>query len=335
MFGRVVAEDALFARWLLASALPAILAGCSQREIAAEPPFELGRPVAALAAAPSKPPAIRPSPGRLTAPRLRSIRFERDRWIADLTAPSSGRAELLFATRQHPLAHRGPVVCRRLAELIAPASVRQTTLEILPLGEVMRAAPDEPRRRKQLGQTLRVLADGRVRGALIAVPPDGFVPVDLTDELEGSAVFRWESALVRREMPERSLHDGLSAYQAVLVVDHLVQNQSRKSLFVGEGGTRVVAGEGSDAFTTQPVEGALAAPLTRLARHVSYSTSLVERLRALDRERLVKAFGTDLGGEMLVTPKEIDQILERKRGLLKLVDRLVKARGREKALCLP
>jgi hypothetical protein len=262
------------------------------------------------------------------------MRFERDRWIADLSASSRGPVELLLATKELPLVHRGPLICRRLAELVAPDAVAETTLEVLPLGELLRAAPDA-RARKRLGQTLRVLADGRVRAAAIAVPPSDFGKVDITDELEGSAIFRWESALVRREVPEASLRTGLSAYQAVLVVDHLVQNQSRKSLLVGGNGSRVMAGEGADAFTAQPVEGALANPLVRLARHVTYSASLVERLRALDRGRLMSVLAAGPGGETLATPKEIDQILERKRGLEKLVAGLVARRGREKALALP
>jgi hypothetical protein len=333
MVRRVMAPLAR-ARWLLI-ALPALLTGCGERVIAAETPPEASPPGAA-AALPSESakPAAPGTPRASPAPRLRAMRLERGRWIADLAAPSAGSVELRLATRELPLAHRGPVICRRVAELIAPDAVPETTLEVLPLGELLRAAP-EPRSRKVLVQTLRVLADGRVRVAAIGMPPSGFAKIDVTDELEGSAVFRWESALVRRETPEASLRKGLSAYQAVLVVDHLVQNQSRKSLLVGESGSRVVAGEGSDAFTTQPVEGALTSPLTRLARHVTYSASLVERLRALDRERLVSVLGAGLGGETLATPKEIDQILERKRGLEKLVDGLVARRGRQKAMGLP
>jgi hypothetical protein len=259
------------------------------------------------------------------------VRFERNRWMAELVAPAPAAVELQLATRELPLGHRGPVICRRMAELVAPAAVAETTLETLPLGELLRATP-EPRGRKLLGQTLRVLGDGRVRAAVMRVPPPNLVKADVTDEREGSAIFRWESALVRRETPAESLRSGLAAYQAVLVVDHLVQNQSRRSLLVAADGTSVVAGEGSDAFTPHPVEGALATPLTRLARHVTYSASLVERLRALDRERLVRAL---TGGEPLATPKEIDQILERKRGLEKLVEGLVKRRGAQKALALP
>jgi hypothetical protein len=324
------------------SALPVLLTACSERDIAAETPLESRGPAApaALSSEPAKPAAAgagstRPSAARgATARRLRAMRLERGRWIADLAAASGGPVELRLATRELPLAHRGPVICRRVAELVAPEAVPETTLEVLPLAELLHAAPD-PRSRKLLGQTLRVLADGRVRGAAIGIPSSGFAKIDLTDELEGTAIFRWESALVRRETPDESLRKGLSAYQAVLVVDHLVQNHSRKSLLVGEGGSRVVAGEGSDAFTTQPVVGALTSPLTRLARHVTYSASLVERLRELNRERLASVLGTGLGSESLATPKEIDQILERKRGLQKLVDGLVARRGRQKAIALP
>jgi hypothetical protein len=333
----VTAPYAHCARWLTVG-LFAVAAACGKREIAAEAPLEPPPPaIVEGVSTPDSPPAAaatsaRAPVARRTPPsaRLKGVRFERNRWMAELVAPVPAAIELQLATRELPLGHRGPVICRRMAELVAPAAVAETTLEALPLGELLRATP-EPRGRKSLGRTVRVLADGRVRAAVMRVPPANLVRADITDEREGSAVFRWESALVRREPPDQSLRNGLAAYQAVLVVDHLVQNQSRRSLLVAADGS-VVAGEGSDAFTPHPVEGALTAPLARLARHVTYSASLVERLRALDRERLVRALG---GGEMLATPKEVDQILERKRGLEKLVEGLVKRRGAEKALALP
>src|SRR5688500_8294167 len=106
------------ARWLL-SALPALLTGCGERMIAAETPPGASPPAAAA-----------------PAPRLRAMRLERGRWTADLAGPSAGQVELRLAPRELPLAHRGPVICRRVAELVAPEAVPETTLEVLPLGEL-------------------------------------------------------------------------------------------------------------------------------------------------------------------------------------------------------
>jgi hypothetical protein len=265
---------------------------------------------------------------------LRSVHVDGGRWFAELEGPTPSRAELHFATRELPLAHRGPVIHRRVAELIAPAVVPETTLSVLPWGELSRATR-EPRSRKLLAKTVRVLGDGSVRAALVAAPPLGLAKVDFTDELEGGAVFGWESALVRRETPADAARAGLAAYQAVLVVDHLVQNLRRQQVLLAEGGGALLAVQGNDAFTPQPVEGALANPLERLARHVTYSATLVERLRAVDRERLAQALHSGRDDEILVTQKELDQILERKRGLEKLVEGLVARRGASKALALP
>ena len=126
------------------------------------------------------------------------------------------------------------------------------------------------------------------------------------------------------------MRGGLSAYQALLAVDYLVSNKARRSVMAGEHGVPLLATRDNDAFTPQPGEAALTDPELRLTRHVTYSASLLERLRGLDRDRLAQA----LNG-IAVTPRELDLILERKRWLEKLVSALIRTRGKERALGLP
>jgi hypothetical protein len=224
-------------------------------------------------------------------------------------------------------------VYARVAALLAPDLVPATVLAAVPLSELARAAADA-RTQRMLAENARVLADGRVRAALVSSAPGRVRGVDLADESAGSLAFAWEAALVRREPPTQALRAQLGLYQKVLALDHLLENQSRQRAFLTADGGRLIAVQ-NDAFTPRPVEGALVNPLARLTRHVTFSASLAEGLRRLDRARLLRALSG--GGEdaMLVTPKQLEQILDRKRGLERLVDGVVARRGRKKALGLP
>jgi hypothetical protein len=280
--------------------------------------------------------AVAPEYSQAAAPargHLRDLRLEQGRLFAEVGGTGE-QVEVLLATRAEPLAYRGPVVHRRVAELVAPGLVPETTLAALPLGELSRAAR-EPACHELLRSTLRVLADGRVRAAVVAAPPGGLGAVDLAEQSAGGLVHSWEAALVRRDSPPEALRATLAAYQALLAVDYLVSNQARRSVLVQGGRSPLIAAGGNDAFTLRPVPGALADPLARLARHGTYSALLAERLARLDRDRLVAALREKGGAELLVTPKELDQILERKHGLEQRITTLLKRRGAQKALALP
>jgi hypothetical protein len=258
-----------------------------------------------------------PAPAAPARARLSQLRADQGRFAAQLEG-GEGSVELYLATREAPLAYRGPVIHARVAALLAPGLVPETTFSALPLAELSRATR-ETRSRELLAKTLRVLADGKVRAAIVAVPPPGLRALDVTDEVSGGPIHAWESALVRRDSPPEALRPALAAYQALLAVDYLVDNRARRSVLVGEG-NRLVAVRDNDAFTPRAVEGALD-PFARLARHVFHSAALANRLRALDRDRLVAALRIGRGVELFTTPKELEQILDRKRGLENLARR--------------
>jgi len=262
--------------------------------------------------------------------RLTSLELLKNGMLAAKLGDSESWA-LELSSNERPLAHRGPVAYERVASHIAPGLVPRTVLRVMPLAELLDAS--DAGVRTYLKRHARVLADGRVRGALSLRPPGKLERVELSDLAETGRVFRWESALVRRELPAQADLDQLSSYQMLLAVDYLVGNLERRAVFLDEGG-KLLALEGNRIFSARPVEGAIE-PLSRLSRHITFSRSLAVRLGALDSEALARDLTVPVDEGSLLTPKQLTQVEERRRAIQKLISSQVSRRGEDKALALP
>jgi hypothetical protein len=321
--------------------------GCQQRDSSPRGAALASAPDAALGAADAAPPssaslAVAPGSAAAGTPSvrdalerapLRSIRREADGSLtAELDAKVDFTVRVELATRDRPRAHRAPVAYERIAARVAPGLVPDAELRAIPLGELAKAALDT-RTARHLEQVARVLSDGKVRACLSLIPRPGAVAVDLGDLSEGSRAFGWESALVRREPPKEAERALLASYQALLVVDYLAGNLARKRVELA--GERLLASMGNEVFSQRGVEAGVGDPLSRLLRHTAFSRRLQQRLSALERDSLERALRGPLDEGLLVTPKELEEIVDRRRGIEKLVDGLVTRRGRDKALILP
>lgn len=300
---------------------PVASAASSSAPVASAPP----------ARAPASAPPREPKP----AGSLARLAFDADgRFVAELARPGKPRALAVLATREAPLAPREPAAYRGIAELLAPGLAPATELSAVPLRELMRAATDA-RTRRAVERRARVLADGTVLVAFVTAPAARLRPVDLTDVGEGRRAWTWESKLVKKDAPPEELGRVLASYQALLSVDYLVENLARGEVLLDEGEQRLVAVEHNQVFSPRPIGGRLGDPLARLAGHLVYSRTLADKLAALEQSAVERALSAGPDDSLLVTPKQVDEVLERKRTLQKLMETRVRQRGRERALALP
>ncbi len=243
-----------------------------------------------------------------------------------------GSVAIVFATKAAPLAPRAPGAHAGLSAEISPASVAPTAIRRLPLRAVLVAAADNKTRR-QLAKELRVLADGHVEAAVVLLPQRRMVTLEVGRMLEGTRGHKWETELMSRTPPTEPLAL-LAAYQSILAVDALCMNLRRSKVVIDEKSSSVLALDDNDAFSASGRDGAIGDPLPRLSRHLVFSKALEQRLRKLDRTRIEAALRSPEVG-LLVTPKQVDEVEQRRLALLRLLDRRIKRRGRDKTLALP
>ncbi len=289
----------------------------------------LAPPVASASAAPSAPASASTPLEKIRSAKLKSIAVAADGYRGELV--SGGTAQLIFATKLAPLAPRAPSAHANLAAEVAPAVVAPTALRMLSLKEIL-AAADEKTRRK-LGGELRVLADGNVEATLVLLPAKRMVTLEIGRVLEGTRTHKWETELMSRPAPSEPAAL-LAAYQQVLAVDALCQNLRRMKVAVDDESKTVLALEGNDTFSAAAADGSVGDPLPRLSRHVLFSRALDERIRKLDRARIEAALQSPAGG-LLVTPMQVDEVVQRRDALQRLFDRRIKSRGRDATLALP
>jgi hypothetical protein len=120
-----------------------------------------------------------------------------------------------------------------------------------------------------------------------------------------------------------------------LVADHLAGNLARVGVYRHDKSGRITAADGNEAFSPAPTEGAQGDALSRLSRHMTYSKSLDDRLAKLEREGLERALGFGEPPTLLITPKQLEECLDRARNVRRLIAERVKQRGADKALALP
>jgi hypothetical protein len=125
----------------------------------------------------------------------------------------------------------------------------------------------------------------------------------------------------------------LASYQSLLAADYLVGNLIRQEVLLD--GEQLIALEGNDAFSARGKDGAVGDALGRLSRHLVYSQSLSERLAKLDATAIERALRGGPDRALLVTPKQLGEVVDRARTLDRLIAVRVRQRGREHALALP
>ena len=260
--------------------------------------------------------------------KLTSISGQSD---GSLIGETSGgdRVRVILATQAAPLAPEAPTAWAAVAGLVAPDARVPTDLRLIPLAELAHAAKG-PRAKRAVRDHARVLADGTVTAALLHLPKEKLRRVDLGDASDGNITGRWETKLMTTEAPKDDDARLLASYQSLLAVDYLVENLIRGPVLFDEGAGRILGVEDNDVFSAKGVDGRVGDPLARLSRHLHWSKRLVDALRALGREKLEAALRSPRG-TLLLTPKQVEEVLARRDALVRTALR----RGEQRALTLP
>lgn len=290
-------------------------------------------PAAPVAPTRSAPPARESSPAERvrSAPLQNIVREGSGALSAELSG--GGRAQLLLATKSAPLAPGALAVHAAVAELVSPETRVPTALRSVSSRELLAAAA-EPGTRRWLAENARILADGTIDVTVVLAPSRALREVDISVLVEGQPAHGWEARLQTRAPPPEGERSSLAAYQAVLAVDALVRNQERVQVAWDEGSGRLLALRGNGAFSPGPTAGAVRDGQSRLSRHLFHSRRLRERLSRLERQGLEDALRAPRGG-LLITPKQLDELLARRDTLLRIIDRRGAQRGGKDTLVLP
>jgi hypothetical protein len=255
------------------------------------------------------------------------------RLVAELRRSPPARALVVLATKERPLAARECAAYFRIAERVAPGLVAPTALRALSVGELSHAA-DAPTRAK-LAKHARVLADGKVEVALTLAPAAHLDKIDIAALVEGGPVWEWETKLAQREPPPEALHTTLSRYQWLLAADYVAQDQARKRVYLHAKSGRLTAAQENEAFSPRPEQGAVKDDLERLMHHMVYSKKLRQNLAALSREHVDEDLRWGDPPTLLVTPKQVGEVMDRAKTVLRVIDQRIKQRGEAKVLVLP
>jgi len=288
---------------------------------------------AAVAATPSAEPPKPTMAASVESGKLSKLAFEDGAWVGELERTPPARVWVGLASKDQPLAPRARLAHFRIAEQIFPGVVAPTALRALSVAELSRAA--DAATRKRLEKQARVLGNGTVEACLTLAPSPSLTRVELTRLGEDSPVQAWETSLAAREPVPEAQRPALAQYQALLVIDYVSGNEARVSVHRHDKTGRITAAEGNEAFSPVPKQGAQHDALTRLSRHMTYSKALEERLTRLERGELERALGWGEPPTLLVTPKQLDECVERTRSVRRLIAERVKQRGADKALALP
>lgn len=277
-------------------------------------------------------PAPRPE-GTVEAGKLVNLTHESGGWIGQLERNPPARVWVSVSTKKEPLTPRGRAAHALIAELVAPGVVAPTALRAMTVAELSQASDAAAKQR--LDREARVLANGTVEVTLTLAPSPALTRVELVANDEASVVRTWERLLGARETIAEKERQGLAQYQSLLAIDHVSGNAARIAVFRHDKTGRITAAEGNEAFSPMPREGALDEALARLSRHMTYSKSLDDHLAKLDRESLERALRFGDPPSLLVTPKQLEECLDRAQNIRRLIGERVKKRGADKALALP
>jgi len=265
---------------------------------------------------------------------LRKVVLDADgQLVAELDRTPVMRAVLTLSTREAPLAPRARAAHARIAELVAPGVVAPTALRSLPTDELAKVAGDKAR--AAIRKHARVLANGTIEVALSLAPSPALVRVDLVSPAPEAPASAWETALGAKDAVPSELAPTLAQYQSLLAADYVAGNLVRRAVHLHEKLGRITAVEDNEAFSPEPKEGTLKDDLGRLSRHMTYSKSLRDRLAAIDRSKLDEALRWGKPSTLLVTPRQVDEAVDRIRSIQRLIDLRIKQRGEDRGLALP
>lgn len=264
---------------------------------------------------------------------LEKLVLERGTWVAVLDHKPATRAWLTLATKAEPLSPRARAAYFVIAERVAPGIAAPTSLRAFRVAELAAAA--EPSLQKKLTAEARVLGNGTVEGALTLAPSPALTRVEIVNLAEDRPAFAWESRLGSKEAVPEHEAPGLAAYQSLLAADYVAGNEIRVAVYRQDKTGRITAADGNEAFSPKPKDGALHDALSRLSRHMVFSKALDERLAKLERSELERALTSGDPKTLLVTPKQVEECIERARSIRRIIAERVKQRGAEHALVLP
>ncbi len=261
---------------------------------------------------------------------IAKLATEKGQLVVELDGPA--KAVLLIATKADPLLPRSRTAHYRIAELIAPGVVAPTAFRLFTIAELSRAA-DKPTLRR-LERDARVLENGRVEAVLSLSPSPSLQRVDIANIQENQPAWRWEGRLVTRTTIPEEERVTLAQYQSLIAVDWVAGNLARRYVRFHKKSGRITVADENEAFSPEPHEAALKDGLQRFARHMTYSKSLSVHLHALEHDTVEKALRAGDPPSLIVTPKQVDEIIEHARGLERVIQTRVKQRGPD-GLLLP
>ncbi len=318
------------------------LAGC-EKDHSAPAPASTG------SVAVSKPSAAAPQPSASSTPPKPAARGQkkRRRWYQQpLTQWRMVRGQargqlgarpvaLLLATKLDPIGHRHRVAYSRIAQVVAPMVAARVALRSHPL-KTLATTTHDAKSLAFLRQSVRVLGDGAVEGAVMQLSLRGFGVdddrVNLADVRDGTPVHDWERHLMAKELSADAPLSELRDYATVLMLDYLMDNGMRGEV-AHRPGHGLVAFDASHAFAKPQGDNIVGDPMKRLSRYRFFPAEFVHRLRRQDRGRFARWVGGD-PVQRLATERQLDGIVKRRADLLRMVDRHIKLRGKKAALAL-
>jgi hypothetical protein len=281
-------------------------------------------------AKPAKPPAKKVKQVPLTGLRLLErgeiTQLTSDKGHFDIELAGDTPAVLVIATNEQPLVPRSRAAHFRIAEQLAKGVVAPTAFRSLKIAELSKVA--DKASLGELQKRARVLATGRIEAVVTLAPSPTLKRVNIANLVDDQPVWGWEGKLVTRAPIADSYRTLLSEYQSLLAADWVVGNLRRKNVQLHEASGRITVADGNEVFSQTPEDLAVHDGLARLARHMTYSKSLSQRLGKLTKEKAARLLGD------WVTPKQAEEVADNARALERVIETRVKQRG-DDALSLP
>jgi hypothetical protein len=180
-----------------------------------------------------------------------------------------------------------------------------------------------------------VVNGGKIRGAAMPwIPKLEFIPLE-----SNTWRSKWQGWLAHGSpAPDGADRDLAAQISTLVAFDTLTGNWDRWSgANVGiDRPTGTLLFVDNDGAFFDPVPPApLAAQLALLKKIDRFSRSFVSSLRALDADRLAKAFGDDEPGHALLSPRVVAGVDERRKQVLAHVDGRIAALGEAAVLAFP